>query len=150
MAHGEATVLIRRPAEEVLEFVLDLRRYREVDGKIGAIHWLWRDGDTVTFRFRPKLFGLPGPAMTQRVVRTGDERVDVVPSPSVLDRVVRFSGSFVCAGHPDGTLVTRRMDLVFAPAVAAVADAVLTPLLVRDMRRELHAIRVRLERAAGG
>src|SRR6266403_2265775 len=79
MAHGEATVVIRRPAKEVLDFVMDLHEYRKIDKKLGVIRWLRRDGDTVTFRFRPWLLGLPGPVTTQRLVRTGDSRIDISP-----------------------------------------------------------------------
>ena len=88
MAHGEAKVVIRRPAKEVLDFVMDLHEYRKIDKKLGVIRWLRRDGDTVTFRFRPWLLGLPGPMTTQRLVRTGDSRIDISPpGPSWQDRL---------------------------------------------------------------
>ncbi len=40
MAHGEAKVVIRRPAKEVLDFVMDLHEYRKIDKKLGVIRWL--------------------------------------------------------------------------------------------------------------
>src|SRR3989454_12126151 len=94
MAHGEATVVIRRPAKEVLDFVMDLHEYRKIDKKLGVIRWLRRDGDTVTFRFRPWLLGLPGPVTTQRLVRTGDSRIDISPpAPGWQGQVSGFKRS---------------------------------------------------------
>ncbi|AWS43919.1 SRPBCC family protein [Streptosporangium sp. 'caverna'] len=145
MAHGEASVLIRRPAKEILDFVMDLQRYREVDDKIGPIRWLQREGDTVTFRFRPRLLGLPGPSTTQRVVRTGDERIDITPVPSWQDRILRFKGTFTCADHPDGTVVTRRLDFDFSRPLAVALDSVVTRWLGGDVPRELAAVKARLE-----
>src|SRR5439155_25766688 len=112
MAHGEATVVIRRPAKEVLDFVMDLHEYRKIDKKLGVIRWLRRDGDTVTFRFRPWLLGLPGPVTTQRLVRTGDSRIDISPPvPGWQDRLAGFKASFLAQGPHMGTRVHRRMDL---------------------------------------
>ncbi len=42
MILGEATITIRRPAKEILEFVLDLDKYREADHKFLRIHYVER------------------------------------------------------------------------------------------------------------
>ncbi len=147
MAHGEATVVIRRPAKEVLDFVMDLHEYRKIDKKLGVIRWLRRDGDTVTFRFRPWLLGLPGPVTTQRLVRTGDSRIDISPPfPSWQDRLAGFEASFVCHDHPEGTTVTRRLDFTLSPALRWFLDPILTRWLKAEVPREIAAAKARLER----
>src|SRR5438094_10495855 len=117
MAHGEATVVIRRPAKEVLDFVMDLHEYRKIDKKLGVIRWLRRDGDTVTFHFRPWLLGLPGPVTTPRLVRTGDSRIDISPPvPGWPDRRAGCQASFVCHDHPGRRTVKRRLAFPLSAA----------------------------------
>ena len=40
MIVGEGTALIRRSPRDILEFVLDLERYRQADTKIGRVHFV--------------------------------------------------------------------------------------------------------------
>lgn len=41
--------------EELLDLVMDIKRYADVDKKIRPVLWQRRDGDVVTFACRPKL-----------------------------------------------------------------------------------------------
>src|SRR3989442_14210678 len=117
MAHGEATVVIRRPAKEALDLVMDLHEYRKIDKKLGVIRWLRRDGDTVTFRFRPWLLGLPGPVTTQRLVRTGDSRIDISPPVSGWqDRLAGFKAALVCPCPPEGATEKPPVAFPLSPA----------------------------------
>ncbi len=40
MACGEGTAIVCCSPREVLEFVLDVERYRLADRKIGRVHWV--------------------------------------------------------------------------------------------------------------
>jgi len=45
MLSAEATALIRRSPRDILEFVLDLERYRQADTKIGRVDFVERNGN---------------------------------------------------------------------------------------------------------
>ncbi|MFF5209111.1 SRPBCC family protein [Streptosporangium sp. NPDC000396] len=143
-AHGQATVLIGCTGGQVLDFVMDPRAYATIDGKIGAIRWVRRAGDTVVFRFRARLLGVPGPLVTHRMIRTGHERVDIAPVPGPHDRLARFRASFTCAPHPRGTVVTRRLQFDLARPLAWLAP-MLSCWLSREVPAELKAAKARLE-----
>ena len=109
---------------------MDVERYREVDAKIGRIHWVQRssDGRQVTFRFTPRL----GPVLallrsTQQVTRHGERALVIRPTPSWTDRLARFEGSGECCPHRDGVRVRRRLEFWLTP--------VLRPLLGPRHRR---------------
>ena len=61
---GEATTTVRATPDEIIEFVLDLKRYRQADNKIGHVGAIERHGTTGTTRFAGRLRGLPGPSGT--------------------------------------------------------------------------------------
>jgi hypothetical protein len=58
---GDATATVAASTHEVVEFVLDLERYREADHKVRRVGAIHRDGDTGTAQFSSRLMGLPGP-----------------------------------------------------------------------------------------
>ncbi|MFD0887209.1 hypothetical protein ACFQ08_21910 [Streptosporangium algeriense] len=145
MAYGEARVLVRRTAGEVLDFVMDPRAYAVVDDKIGAVRWVRREGNAVTFRFRARILGLPGPLTSHRMVRTGDERVDITPVPSWQERLCHFQAFFVCVPHAEGAVVTRRLEFGLVRPLSWLA-APLTRWLRREVPAELAAAKAWLER----
>ncbi|MEU7900413.1 hypothetical protein AB0B45_47220 [Nonomuraea sp. NPDC049152] len=89
-----------------MDFVMDPRAHATIDGKIGAIRWVCRDGDTVVFRFRARLFGVPGPLVTHRMTQPATNASTSLPCPP-HDRLARFRASFTCTPHLRGTVVTR-------------------------------------------
>jgi hypothetical protein len=60
---GEATTTVRATPDEIINFVLDLERYRQADHKIGRVGAIERHGTTGTARFGDRLRGLPGPSL---------------------------------------------------------------------------------------
>lgn len=124
---GEAETTIRTTPAEVLEFILDVERYKGVDSKIGTIHWVRRSQDQseVTFRFTPRLGPLPAVVRsTQRVARTGDHAVAITALPSRVDKLARFHGSMNVTQVDDGVLVRRRLEFWLArPLRVIVASA---------------------------
>jgi len=146
VAHGEARLFIRRPAREIADFVLDLHRYRTVDAKLGRIYWTRREGNEVTFRFRPRLLGLPGPPTIQRVVLAEDgSGIQIGGQPSWTDRVAAFSAYFSFEEADGGTWVTRHVEFTFARPLAALLDPLFTKWLARDVTGELSAAKRVLE-----
>ena len=148
---GEAQLRIRSTPDEVLEFILDVERYKSVDSKIGTIHWVRRsaNGRAVTFRFTPRLGPLPPVVRsTQRVARVGDDAVSISPVPSPIDRLARFHGSMQVTQTDDGVLVRRRLEFWLVRPLRGVLGPVLQRFLDRDVPAELAAVRSVLERDA--
>ena len=145
MAEGQARVLIHRPAADIAEFVMDLRRYAEVDKKLGSIRSIERTGDVVVFRFRPKLLGLPGPVTTQRVTLTPGRRIDIAGEPTWTDAMARFSAAFEFEEVPEGTWVTRRLTFTFPKVARPLLDPLFGRWLSREVPRELAAAKAYLE-----
>lgn len=146
---GEAEVVIRATADQVLALVMDVERYRSVDAKIGTIHWVRRsaDGDRVTFRFTPRL--CPVPALlrsTQHVTRRGDS-LHITPEPSLTDRLARFEATVECARHEQGVLVRRRLTFWLAAPLRPLLGPSLRRWLAKDVPAELEGARRVLEHA---
>lgn len=145
---GEAEIAIRTTPEEMLEFILDVERYKAVDSKIGTIHWVRRspDGREVTFRFTPRLGPLPPVVRsTQRVTRVGDDGVSITAVPSPIDRLARFHGSMNVIQADGGVLVRRRLEFWLVRPLRGVLGPVLRRFLSRDVPAELAAVRSVLE-----
>jgi hypothetical protein len=145
---GEAEMVMATTAARVLEFVMDVERYRNVDTKIGKIHWVERspDGSQVTFRFTPRLG--PVPALmrsTQHVTRHGDQALTIRPAPSWTDRLARFQGTVECHPHTDGVRVQRRLEFWLTPLLRPLLGPPLRRWLATDVPAELDAARRFLE-----
>jgi len=109
MIYGEGTALIRRPARDILEFVLDFERYRQADTKIRKVHGVERNGNEGLLRYLyigvvgavlPKLAedrarGV-GCGPVRNRPRRGGERSSWQPATSSLGRTARGGGR--CAG----------------------------------------------------
>lgn len=62
MVEAQVVETIRCKPDELLEFVMDIERYAEVDAKIRSLDWARREGELTEFKFRPKLPGVPLPS----------------------------------------------------------------------------------------
>ena len=145
---GTAEMTMRTTATEVLEFILDVERYRTVDSKIGTIHWIHRSADRreVTFRFTPRLGPLPPVVRsTQRVTRMGNDSVSITALPSWVDRLARFHGSLSVTPVHGGVLVVRRLEFWIVSPLRLTLAPVLRRWLSRDVPAELAAVRLALE-----
>lgn len=148
MAAGEASALVRRPATEILDFILDVEAYRAVDPRLRTIRWVRRTPGETVFRFRPTLMGLPGPMTTQRVTLTPGKRVDITPVPSRMDRFAGFTGLLECTPEAGGTLVRRRLEFRFPRLLSWLMDPLITRWLAQDVPAELARLKAHLEQPA--
>lgn len=146
---GEAEIVMATTAPRVIEFVMDVERYREVDAKIGRIHWIERslDNRQVAFRFTPRLG--PVPALlrsTQHVTRRGDRALVIRPAPSWTDRLARFEGTVECWPHTDGVRVRRRLEFWLTPLLRPLLGPPLRRWLATDVPAELEGAQRALTR----
>jgi hypothetical protein len=139
----EATAVVAAGAAEVLDFVLDLDRYRLADHKIRRIRSLERHGDDVVVSMWTRFRGLPV-AATQRMHLSPGERIDVHNEPSWQDRFTRFHGEFVCVPVEGGTQVTHRYTFTFSVA-ARVMQALLRGWFDRDIHEEVARLKTILD-----
>jgi hypothetical protein len=143
---GEGEAVVRRSPDQVLEFVMDLERYRQADRKIGAIAWLRRSGDLAEARFRARMLGLPGPMVTQLLHLTPGRRIDVRNAPSWLDRVMDFEGVITCEPVDGGTRVYHREAFELRRPLSWLLGPVLQRWLRHDTAAEVVRMRALLER----
>lgn len=146
MAYGEAAVVIRRPPHEIIDFVMDLRRYRSVDEKLGTIHSVRDapDGRGRLVTFTPRLMGVPGLRTTQHVVPEG-HHISICGVPAWTDALLTFEASFRCEATAAGTVVTRALDFRFAKPLSWFVDPLFDRWLRTAIPRELHRAKAYLE-----
>jgi hypothetical protein len=88
---AEGTTTIDRPAGEIIDFVLDLNRYKQADTKITRVLASRFDGDTGEVRYAGRLRGIPGPAMVNVVSVDRPRRIDFRSNPGTWQHaLLRF------------------------------------------------------------
>lgn len=111
MFDARTTQFIRATPETILDFVMDIERYQEIDQKIRPVRWARRDGDLTEFAFRPRFGALLGPMVVAQERRTSGLRVDIVLARPPFNRLARllthYEASFECVLVPGGTEVSR-------------------------------------------
>jgi hypothetical protein len=141
---GEGRTLIHRPAKDILEFVLDVDRYRLADHKIGRVYHVRREGDRGEVRHVGRLAGIPGPAVVLGFRLTRYSRLDFhgirVPWP-----VRGFEGSFTCHETPEGTHVVHRECFIFGPIAGRIFKVLFGSWLKRDTPAEVIRMKRLLE-----
>ncbi len=129
--------------EAFLEFVLDVRRYAEVDDKIGRIRWVRRAPTRTEFKYQPKLPGMsmPEPNAVSRLCRFGN-RIEVALAPlprNPFSRLVsRYRAGFECTPSDAGTVVRRTISFDFTPPVRRLFEPTLLRTLPVSVERELE------------
>lgn len=135
--------------EAVLDMVMDIDRYAEVDKKIHPILWSRRTGDVVEFACRPKLAGLRQPKVIQYARLTPGRRIDIglkpLPNNRMAHAVARFRASFECPEHARGTRVVRTLEFQFTPLVRWLLEPLFARLLENEVRQELRLAKEHLE-----
>jgi hypothetical protein len=138
---------------DLLEFVMDIERYAEVDRKIHPVTWARRDGNLLEFECRPKVAGVPQPKVVQRVRLTPGERIDITLSPPPRNRlqhaIARFEASFECAEAEGGTRVTRTLTFRITPPLRWLLEPLLRRRLPAEVREEIQLAKRHLEHRAG-
>lgn len=71
--------VIAAPPDDVLEFVMDIERYQQVDPKIEPVEQVSRTAARTEFSFRPKLGGIRrrGPTTRAGMQLTPGDRVEI-------------------------------------------------------------------------
>lgn len=149
MIEVNETVSIACPPDRVLDFVMDIERYAEVDTKIRPVLWSRRDGDVVEFACRPRLAGLRQPAVVQYAELTPGRRIDISlcprPCNQLAHAVARFTASVVCDEAAGGTTVTRNLRFEFHPPFRRLLEPLFRRRLAAEVRDELARAKEYLE-----
>lgn len=146
MIVGEATTTVTVPPSEVFEFVLDLKRYRQADRKIGRVGPVHRNGNTGTTTFSGRIRGLPGPSGTYPFTLTAARLEFGSPIGGPARWFLDFEGSFECEVVTDGTVVTHREVFKFKPPWRWVAEPLLRRWLETDTAEEMIRFKALVER----
>lgn len=137
---ASATQVVPAQPRDVLELVLDLERYKQIDTKIRKIYENppIPDDGIGTVVFRGALRGLPGPRQRERVELVRWESVTYTSDGLFLaDLMMAMQGSFGVESGPDGTLVTHSYQFDFKGPVAPIMDRFCGKWLQRDLEAEL-------------
>lgn len=150
MVQAEVTETIKCTPDELLEFVMDIERYAEVDDKIRPIEWARREGDLVEFRFRPKMRGMPpSPKWVQHLTLTPGKRIDVINAPPPHNRMTHpmltFTASWECEPVADGTRVVRTIRMDFKPLFRWLAEPMMKKRLQPAVEDEIRRAKEHLE-----
>lgn len=140
---ASASTTISADAQTILEFVLDLERYADVDAKIvrvGAVEDPDADGRG-SVRLWGRLRGTPPAPDKQDFELTRWERLEFTGAPKQPARLVfDFTGSFVCVPTDDGTEVTHAYEFDFKGPFRILGLG-LEPWLQAKLDDELMALR---------
>lgn len=111
MFDARTTQFFRSEPEGILEFVMDIESYQEIDQKIRPVIWSAREANLTEFAFRPRFGGLVGPVVVAQERLVPGRRVDIVLAPAPFNRLARlithYEASFECVPVPGGTEVSR-------------------------------------------
>ena len=140
---AEATRVVPATSREVLEFVLDLERYRQADTKIGRVTRpvVLDENDEGRTRYWGRLRGMP-PAPDTNDVRlqrwreltfTGAPRH---PARLVLD----FTGRFTCTDTDGGCRLTHSYEMAFRRPFRWVYEPLLRGWLQRELDDEVDRV----------
>ncbi len=151
MIRVQETIVIGCSPDALLDFVMDIERYAEVDRKISPVLWHRREGSVVEFACRPTLAGLPQPKVVQQLILTPGQRIDISLSPLPRNRIghamAQFDASFQTQSVPEGTRVTRTLQFRVTPALRWLLEPLLRRRLPGEVREELRLAKRYLERA---
>ncbi len=151
MIRVQETAVIACSPDTLLDFVMDIERYAEVDRKISPVLWHRREGNVVEFACRPTLAGMPQPKVVQQLTLTPGQRIDISLSPPPQNRIghamARFAASFQTEAVPEGTRVTRTLEFRVTPALRWLLEPLLRRRLPGEVREELRLAKRYLERA---
>lgn len=111
-----ASTLVRATPQQVMELVLDLERYRQVDSKIVSVGEVTGPDENGQGHVRvwSRLKWTPPIPDAQIFVLERWSRLTFKGAPGQLGRLMfSFSGTIACEPSSDGTLVTHSYELAF-------------------------------------
>ena len=140
---AEATRVVPATSREVLEFVLDLERYRQADAKIGRITRpvVLDEHDEGRTRYWGRLRGLP-PAPDTNIVRLDRwKELTFTGAPGQPARLLLdFTGRFACTDVDGGCRLTHGYELTFRRPVRWVYEPLLRGWLQVELEAELDLV----------
>lgn len=141
------SVVICRPVDEVLEFVMDIERYQHVDIKIKPVERVSRTATRTEFYFRPRLGSIrvPGPKVGSSMRLTPGKRIDVALLPTPMQRFTDFHACFEITAVAGGTEVLRTLVFTFRPPLSWTFEPILRRRLPAEVEDELRQARDHLE-----
>lgn len=143
VVRAEATRVVPATSREVLEFVLDLDRYRLADTKIGRVTRpvvLDHDGEGRT-RYWGRLRGTPPAPDTNLVRLTRWSELTFTGAPRQPTRLVfDFNGRFACTDVDDGCQVTHSYEMNFRRPFRWIYEPLLDPWLQTELDAELDRV----------
>ncbi|HWD52832.1 MAG TPA: SRPBCC family protein [Acidimicrobiales bacterium] len=145
MIVGEGRTIVAVPPSGVLDFVLDLERYRQADHKIGRVGPVTRDGAGGTAVFSGRIKGMPGPSGTYPFTLTPTSLKFGSPIEGPARWFLDFEGSFECQETGDGTVVVHREVFDFKPPWRWFVEPFLRRWLERDTVQEMARFKVLVE-----
>lgn len=148
---AQATTTIAADPRTVLEYISDLRRYRQADHKISTVHEqpsVSESSPRSRARYRGVLRGLPTPPQWQSVVLEPWTRLTLRSEPGQwTTRMAAFEGGFVCESiGEDTTRVTHYEQFDFHPMLRRLAESFLADWLQADIDQEMHRLKELIER----
>jgi hypothetical protein len=145
---AEGTAIVHRSAKDVLEFVLDLERYKQADTKITKILQApdLGDGDSGVAKYRGKLMGFPTSADTTDVKLERWRSLTFSSVPSKWPGMIAsFEGSFTCEEVAEGTRVVHRETMNFKAPGKWLAEPIVRRWFHREMDKEMQRLKALLE-----
>jgi hypothetical protein len=147
MIDVSATATVQCSAQDVIDFVLDVERYRHVDHKIGRVlKTETLDGDHIVI-FNTSMRGLPARAR-QRMHVIGTERIEVSPMPSWQDNLMTFRGLFELTPVADGVQVRHAYHFDFKPPMRWIVEPYIRGWLAQGIEDEVQDLKLALEQQA--
>lgn len=146
---GEGAAFVERAPKDILEFVLDVDRYRMADLKIGRVHEVRRRGDVGWVRHDGRFMGIRTPAVTLSFEVTPYSQLDF-RGVDVPWRLKGFRGSFTCEDTAQGTRVVHRECFILGPLLGRIFTLALGGWVSRDTPAEVLRMKAILEAEPGG
>jgi hypothetical protein len=149
---AEATTVVHCGAQDVLDCVADLPRYRQANTKIGDLVAASDDGRELLVTYRARPLGLPLPVRRQRIsvgscgcVEPGC--VELTDVPSRRPRMLAFSASLQLrpAGREETRIVHRATIWCRGP-LAPLLERMLCSWLANDVAAETERLTAVVDR----
>lgn len=140
---AEATRVVPASSREVLEFVLDLDRYRQADTKIGRVTQpvTLDENDEGHVRYWGRLRGTP-PAPDTNIVRLSRwHELTFTSAPRQPARLIlTFTGRFHCTETDVGCRVTHGYEIEFRRPFRWVYEPLMRTWLQTELEAELDRV----------
>jgi len=151
VVEASATARVGRTSREVLEFVLDLDRYRQADTKIRKVTRpvVLDHNHRGSTRYWGRLRGMPPAPDTNLVELTPWTRLTFTGAPRQLGRIVmNFTGSFDCVERDGECEVTHSYTMQFRRPLRWLYEPMVRRWLQDETEEEMARLRDLLDSSA--